>query len=59
MFYLVQRTDCDRFTVAADIDPTYAKELEQAMAQGVEAICYDCHLDNRGIEVHAPLRLEL
>ena len=59
MFYLVQRTDCDRFTIAADIDPTYAKELERAMAQGVEAICYDCSIDNRGIEVRAPLRLEL
>ena len=59
MFYLVQRTDCDRFTIAADIDPTYAKELKRAMAQGVEAICYDCSIDNRGIEVRAPLRLEL
>ena len=59
MFYLVQRTDCDRFSIAADIDPTYAIELEKAMVQGVEAICYDCTIYTEGIEVRAPLRLVL
>ena len=59
MFYLVQRTDCDRFSIAADIDPTYANELEKAMVQGVEAICYDCTINTEGIEVRAPLRLVL
>ena len=59
MFYLVQRTDCDRFSIAADIDPTYANELEKAMVQGVEAICYDCTINTEGIEVRAPLRLDL
>jgi len=59
MFYLVQRTDCDRFSIAADIDPTYANELEKAMVQGVEAICYDCAINTEGIEVRAPLRLVL
>ena len=59
MFYLVQRTDCKRFTIAADIDPTYAKELDRALSRGVEAVCYDCSIDNRGIEVRGPLRLEL
>ena len=42
MLYLIQRTDCDRFDVAADIDPKYAQALTEARAQGVEVIAYDC-----------------
>lgn len=34
MVYLVQRADCSRFAVAADIDPTYAKTLKKAMSEG-------------------------
>ena len=59
MFYLVQRTDCERFAVAGDIDPTYAKELQRAMARGVEAICYDCAIETTGIQVRQPLTLEV
>jgi sugar fermentation stimulation protein A len=59
MFYLVQRTDCDRFAIAGDIDPTYAEELQRAMARGVEAICYDCDIETTGIQVRKPLTLEL
>ena len=36
MVYLVNRPDCDRFTLAADIDPTYARGFEAACARGVE-----------------------
>ncbi|MBC8241409.1 MAG: DNA/RNA nuclease SfsA [Alphaproteobacteria bacterium] len=59
MLYLVQRTDCDRFAIAGDIDPTYANELQIAMGRGVEAICYDCTIDTTGIQVRGPLRLEI
>lgn len=41
MFYLIQRTDCDRFDVARDIDPTYAVRYDAARAAGVEVLCYD------------------
>ncbi len=59
MLYLVQRSDCDRFAIAGDIDPTYAEELHRAMGSGVEAICYDCQIDTTGIQVRKPLQLEL
>jgi sugar fermentation stimulation protein A len=57
MFYLAQRDDCDRFTIAADIDPAYLEALQGALAAGVEAICYACRIDTAGIEVFRPLEI--
>lgn len=59
MLYIVQRDDCDRFRVAADIDPVYAKGLAVAMAAGVEVLCYTCRLTERTIEVDRPLPVML
>jgi sugar fermentation stimulation protein A len=59
MLYIVQRTDCRRFSIAADIDPAYATALKLAMRAGVEAICYSCHIDVAGISVDRPLPLDL
>lgn len=55
MFYLVQRTDCDRMSVAADIDPTYAAAFETARAKGVEVMCYDTQIAPAGVELGKPL----
>ena len=57
MFYLVQRSDCRRFTVAEDIDPAYAAALREARANGVEAICYSCNLSSDAIELAAPVEI--
>lgn len=51
MLFLVQRGDCDRFQVAADIDPAYDAGLQRAMAAGVEVLCYSCRLALDGISV--------
>ncbi|WP_319545546.1 DNA/RNA nuclease SfsA [Ruegeria conchae] len=51
MLYLVQRTDCDRFALAADIDPTYAAAFEAARAQGVEKLVYGTQISPMGILV--------
>jgi sugar fermentation stimulation protein A len=59
MVYLVQRGDCGRFTVAGDIDPTYAKTLKKAMSEGVEALCYGCEVTPGGITISRPLTLDL
>ncbi len=55
MVYLVQRTDCDFFRPAADIDPTYADALKAAHAAGVEVLCYRCSLSPTAIEVEGSL----
>ena len=59
MFYLVQRGDCTRFTIAQDIDPTYAKALKSATKAGVETLCYKASVAPAGIHVDAPLTLDL
>ncbi len=59
MLFLVQRADSRRFTIAADIDPTYATGLKTAMAAGVEVLCYGCRLSPHEIRVDKPLKLAL
>ncbi|MDA5092633.1 DNA/RNA nuclease SfsA [Aliiroseovarius sp. KMU-50] len=57
MFYLVQRTDCDRFDLARDIDPNYAREFEYARAAGVGVLCYDTVISPEGVEIGKPVDL--
>lgn len=59
MFYLVQRDDTDAFTVAADIDPTYAKRLDAAMKAGVEVVAYTCSVSPQEIIVTKPVEVRL
>jgi sugar fermentation stimulation protein A len=44
MLYLVQRTDCHHFQLAADIDPAYAAAFAQAQSAGVERLIYTTHI---------------
>jgi sugar fermentation stimulation protein A len=61
MLYLVQRSDCTRFQIADDIDPTYAQELKSALAIGVEALTYTCKLDQTEITLNPkkPIKLKI
>ena len=59
MLYIVQREDCDSFTLAADIDPAYAAAFAEARASGVEALAYACRLSTEGIAVDRPLPIEI
>jgi sugar fermentation stimulation protein A len=59
MLYIVQRADCRRFSIAADIDPAYAAGLKRALQAGVEAICYSCRIDLAGITVAEPLPIDV
>lgn len=59
MLYLAQRADCQAFSVAADIDPDYARTLEKAISAGVEVLGYQCALSPREIRLDRPLELRI
>lgn len=49
--FVVQRSDCDAFAPAADLDPDFAAALETAHEAGVRVYAFGCRLDVRGIEL--------
>lgn len=50
MLYLVQRTDCARVRLAADLDPAYAAEFARAQAAGVEVMALGTTISLRGVK---------
>ena len=59
MLYVVQRADCDDFSIAADIDPAYAAALAEARKAGVEVLCHVCRVRRDGITLGGPLPIAL
>lgn len=59
IFFLVQREDVSCFSPAAEIDPTYAKLLKQAVDAGVEALVYQCEVNPKEIKIKQALELKL
>lgn len=57
MVYLVQRGDCDRLAVAADIDPAYAAAFEAARRAGVETIAHAARVTPEGVELGPPVEM--
>ncbi|THD67301.1 DNA/RNA nuclease SfsA [Phenylobacterium sp.] len=51
VLFVVQRNDCDRFSLAADLDPVFSDHLRKATANGVEALVYGCEMDRHGINI--------
>ncbi len=51
MFYLIQRSDGDRFTIADHIDPAYGEELRRAIDHGVEVVAYRAEVRPEEIRV--------
>jgi len=51
MLYVVQRDDCDQFSIAADVDPKYQEAIVQAHKTGVESLCYACTLSPEEITI--------
>ncbi len=55
MLFLIQIGSASRFTLAADIDPVYAKAFALARAAGVEAMAYRCAISSDSIAVVGPV----
>jgi sugar fermentation stimulation protein A len=55
MLYLVQIRSATAFTLAHDIDPTYASAFDRARRAGVEAAAYRCTVAHDAIAVSGPV----
>ena len=50
--YVIQRTDCKKFEIAADIDAEYYKLLSKAVQKKLKILCYDCKFSLKGINLN-------
>lgn len=57
MLYLVQRTDCARLTLAADLDPAYAAAWARATSAGVETLALDCQITPQQVSLGKPIQI--
>ena len=55
MLYIVQRTDCARFRLAADLDPGYAQAFAAARSAGVEVVVRGTRIDRKGVRIGDPM----
>jgi sugar fermentation stimulation protein A len=55
LLYVVQRTDCTRLRLAADLDPGYAAAAAEARAAGVEALAHGTRIDPGGVRLDRAL----
>jgi sugar fermentation stimulation protein A len=49
VLFVVQRTDCDRFSACAELDPVFARTLGEVAAEGVEVLVYTCEINERRV----------
>ena len=59
LLYVIQRNDCNKFTIAKDIDPEYSKLLTVAIKKKVKILCYDCKFSSKGIKLNKEINLQL
>lgn len=53
--YVIQRTDCNSFSLCPDNDPTYIKAFIAAKQSGVESIAFGCDISPARIKLASPL----
>ena len=59
ILYLIQREDCKSFTIAKDIDPSYANALTKAVKNKLKILCYDCKFSSKGIKLNNKINFSL
>ena len=58
MLYVIQRDDCQRFSLADDLDPGYSAAFAEARTRGVEAIVYRASISTERITLGPALPLD-
>ena len=59
ILYLIQRDDCDSFTLAKDIDAAYAKAVTKAVKNKLNLLCYDCKFSSKGIKLNKKIKIKV
>ena len=59
ILYLVQREDCNSFSIAEDIDAEYEKALVKAVKNNLNILCYDCKFSSKGIKLNKKIKINI
>ena len=59
IIYLIQREDCNSFSIAKDIDADYAKALTKAVKNNLNLLCYDCKFSSKGIKLNKNIKIKI
>ncbi|MEO1701898.1 MAG: DNA/RNA nuclease SfsA [Pseudomonadota bacterium] len=61
MLFVIQRGDCEQFSLCRDLDKVYCGAFDMAVAAGVEAYAVQCHISQTGIIPHKliPIREDI
>ena len=59
ILYLIQRDDCEIFSIASDIDPNYANALKRAVKKKLNILCYDCKFSAKGIKLNKKIKIKI
>ena len=57
LLYIIQRDDCNKFSLASDIDPEYCELLLKAVKKKLKLLCYDCKFSTKGIKINRKIQI--
>ena len=57
LMFVIQRNDCNQFSIAKDIDPKYADLLSDAVKKKLNILCYDCKFSSKGIKLNKEIKI--
>ena len=57
--FIIQREDCNQFTIASDIDPEYSELLSKAVKKKLNILCYDCKFSSKGIKLNKKIKFKI
>ena len=59
LIFVIQRDDCNQFSIARDIDPKYADLLSEAVKKKLNILCYDCKFSPNGIKLNKQIKINI
>lgn len=51
VLFVIQRTDCEAFAACAELDPVFARTLDEAAGAGVEVLAYACDIGETQVRI--------